>query len=339
MKPTMKAIAEKLDLSINAVSLALNNRAGVSEATRSLVLRTAEEMGYFEIKSKYVKTYASKHIGVLIGKKNYKTQFYTKVLYGIERQANDMGYYAIVLFLDVADLWSSLENQKFCGLLVVGVVEEEILKKLSEYHIPLVLVDNMSYSIQFDCILTDNRIGTYESTSYLIGQGYKKIGFVGDYGYSHSIRERYWGYLEALMAKYKDLGAVNDIAGRYSILGKMDDYILENNAEALVEMIKKKNEIADAYQCGNDKTAMVLYAALKELGYRIPDDVAVVGFDDSDYATIMFPELTTSHVKMTRMGQESVRRLLWRINHKNADVSKVMMTVDFILRDSVKKGD
>lgn len=111
MKPTMKAIAQTLNLSINAVSLALNDKSGVSEDTRNRILETAEKMGYFEYKAKYRKTFSSKHIGLLIMKKNYRTRFYSKVLYGIEKEANELGYYVIVKFLDDEELWTSMDEK------------------------------------------------------------------------------------------------------------------------------------------------------------------------------------------------------------------------------------
>lgn len=337
MKPTMKAIAQTLNLSINAVSLALNDKSGVSEDTRNRILETAEKMGYFEYKAKYRKTFSSKHIGLLIMKKNYRTRFYSKVLYGIEKEANELGYYVIVKFLDDEELWTSMDEKKFCGLLVVGVVEEATLEKLNRYHLPIVLVDTTSYKIPLDCILTDNRIGTYESVNYLLEQGYEEIGFFGEFTYSHSFKERYWGYLEALMEKYKDLSVVNQISKKYSILDKMDHYVIDYDVDAIVNMIRKRDVLAKAYQCANDETANILCAALKILGLRIPEDIAIIGFDDSEHANMMVPKLTTSHVKRTRMGQEAVDKLVWRLNHKKATTSKIMIPVELILRNSIRR--
>mgnify|MGYP002518794248 CR=1 FL=1 len=337
MKPTMKAIAQTLDLSINAVSLALNDRPGVSEETRTLILETAEKMGYFECKAKYKKSFSSKHIGLLIMKKNYRTRFYSKVLYGIEKEANELGYYVIVKFLDDEELWTSMAEKKFCGLLVVGIVEEDTLERLNQYQLPIVLVDTTSYKTPLDCILTDNRIGTYESVNYLLEQGYKEVGFFGEFTYSHSFKERYWGYLEALMGKYNDLLAVNEISSKYSVLDKMDHYVIEYDVDAIVNIIRKRDILAKAYQCANDETANILCAALKTLGYRIPEDIAIIGFDDSEHANMMIPKLTTSHVKRTRMGQEAVDKLVWRMSHRKATTSKIMIPVELILRDSTRR--
>ncbi len=337
MKPTMKAIAQTLDLSINAVSLALNDKPGVSEETRNQILETAEKMGYFECKAKYKQSFSSKHIGLLIMKKNYRTRFYSKVLYGIEKEANELGYYVIVKFLDDEELWTSMEEKKFCGLLVVGVVEESTLEKLNQYHLPIVLVDTTSYETPLDCILTDNRIGTYESVNYLLEQGYEKVGFCGEFTYSHSFKERYWGYLEALMGKYNDLSIVNEISSKYSILDIKDHDVINYDVDAIVDLIRRRDVLAKAYQCANDDTANILCAALKILGYRIPEDIAIIGFDDSEPASMMIPKLTTSHVKRTWMGQEAVDKLIWRINHKNATTTKIMIPVELILRNSTRR--
>jgi LacI family transcriptional regulator len=121
----------------------------------------------------------------------------------------------------------------------------------------------------------------------------------------------------------------------FSITLKLDSFIMARNVDAIKQLlIQNEKNIPEAYQCANDENAAVLCNALKSLGYRIPQDVALIGFDDSDVGTIMLPKLTTLHVQRDRMGREALYRLIWRINHHNSPVTETALPVDFIIRDS-----
>lgn len=333
---SMKEIASELHLSINAVSLALNNRPGVSEETRRAVIEKAKETGYLDKKKQYYETYASNHIGLFVSKGNYQSRFYNRVISGIESASTEANVYPVVRFLEQETEWEEdLKNRIFGGVMVVGVIEEDVLERIASSGVPLVLVDSESYSGQYDSVVTENRLGTVTSVSYLLDRGYRKIGFFGDYHHSHSIRERFWGYLEALSLSLDDVGAAAEMSERYSILGEMDQLIVERNTEAVIGMLReKKGELPETYQCANDEHAAVLSNALKMLGYRIPEDIALVGFDDSDVGTIVLPKLTTLHVQRNRMGKEAFRKLHARMISPQLPVTQTALPVELIVRGS-----
>lgn len=197
----MKDIAERLNLSINAVSLALNDKVGVSEETRKIVLKTADEMGYFDENPSFIAKNHFRNICLLIEERNFRdTHFYTKVILGIENEAKKNNYDILVNFMNQDDFQvpSSVETRKVSGILVVGTIKDEHLEKLLKYDIPTVLVDHASFTISTDAVLTQNMPGTYMATQYLIRKGHTQIGFFGEIDFSLSFKERWLGFNEAM---------------------------------------------------------------------------------------------------------------------------------------------
>lgn len=148
---TMKQIADELGISINAVSLALNNKQGVSESTRKRVLRLANKTGYLDQSDKYNKTFSSKHICVLIRKIYFQDMhFYSRVIYGIQWQADRLGYDIIIHFTDQADrIPPCVQNKKVAGIIIVGTVEEDRIQALSGYGIPVIVVTALLTAIRW----------------------------------------------------------------------------------------------------------------------------------------------------------------------------------------------
>ena len=129
---TMKDIAGRLGLSINAVSLALNDRNGVSEETRRTVLNAADEMGYLDQTAKYVQTYSNRNICVLMRYRFFRDfRFYGRIVLGIEEEAKKSGYDVFInSFEEEGTIPSCVENKKVSGIIVVGKVSDSYLQML-----------------------------------------------------------------------------------------------------------------------------------------------------------------------------------------------------------------
>ena len=340
-KVTMKDIAVKLGLSINAVSLALNDRVGVSEETRRQVLSVAEELGYLEHTPKYMSTYSSKNICVLLRSIYFRDMhFYSKILIGIEQEARKLGYDLLINFYeDEFEVPNCVENKRVAGIVIVGKIQDNYLIELKSYQIPVVLVDHTSFTESTDSILTDNKLGTFKVTKYLIDKGYNKIGFFGDLNYSISIKERFFGYQEAikLLPDLNSQHKVNGYTERYSVLSDIEDYILTNNIEKITEQVKEVQELPEVFVCSNDNAAIQLCSVLKIIGYQVPEDIGVVGFDDIDLSSMITPKITTIRVNKELMGKKAIQRLIWRIANPKEPVENIIMNVDIVERESVKQ--
>ena len=339
-KITMKDIAERLDISINAVSLALNSKAGVSEETRKQVLDVAEELGYLDKSPKFVKSFANKNICVIIKKYYFEDNtFYSKIMMGIGEESRRKGYDIITCLINETEenIPSCIESKKVCGIIVIGTIEDEYLVKLKNYKIPVVLVDHTSLLESTDSILTDNKLGSFNITKLLIEKGYKDIGFFGDLEYSLSIKERFFGYREAIkkFLKFNNFKEAEVFIEEQSVLYDVEQNIIDKNIEGIKERINRINKIPEAFVCSNDNAAIALISSLKELGYMVPKDIAVVGFDDIVLSSLIEPKLTTVRVEKDFMGRKAVDRLLWRIENKKDPDEKTILSVEVIERDSV----
>lgn len=338
---TMKDIAERLELSINAVSLALNDRAGVSEETRRLILNTAEEMGYLDQSMKYASAYSNKNICILLEYRFFRDmQFYGRILLGLEEEAKKAGYDVFInSFEGSYEIPSCVEQRKVSGLIVVGKINEEFLGRLKSYQVPVLLLDHESLLNPTDCVMTNNVSGAYKMTRYLLGKGFRRIGFFGDLNYTPSIRERFWGYQEAMQKhmKFATFDECIEYIRRYSVLQEIEDYVIEQNASGLAACFEKVEERPEAIICSNDKMAILLCKALAQCGLSVPRDISIAGFDDIELSNMVEPRITTMRVDKKLMGKRAMEKLLTRMEHPTEKMEKLVLDVQLVERDSVKE--
>lgn len=333
-KVTMKDIAEKLNMSINAVSLALNNKSGVSESTRQQVLKTADELEYLEKNSAFVKRNQLNNICVMIEEKNFRdTRFYSRVILGIEDEAKKYHYDVIVNFIDNDHyvLPQSIEQGKAAGIIIVGSVRDEFLIKAASCGIPMILADHASFAFDTDAILTQNTPGTYAATKYLIENGHKEIGFFGEKYLTLSFNERWIGFCEAM--RRNGLPVMDEFCFTDSI----DEYAARNDYQPVARILKDVRKFPTAWVCANDCSAIILISALNSLGFSVPGDISVIGFDDIDLCKVITPNLTTIRVEKELMGVNAVRSLLFRMENRHEPNRHNRMTTKLIERDSVKR--
>jgi len=330
-KIRLKDIADKLSISVNAVSLALNNKVGVSDETRMKVLKVAESLGYLD---QYKGSDRKKHlhsICVMLEEKIFKdTRFYPKVILGIENEAKRNNYDTIINFIrrDKHDIPLSIERGKADGILVLGYISDEYLKLLKSYRIPIVLVDHASLSVTTGAVLTQNFTGAYMAAEYLINSGHSSIGFFGDINIAMSFNERWAGFESALRHRNIPLNM------EFCFIENVEENVLQNNFMAFVNTMKNMKQYPTAWFCANDSTAFVLINALKYIGKKVPEDISVVGFDDIDICFITEPKLTTMHVEMEEMGATAVRELLLKVHNPDYIQRHVRLPVRLVERDS-----
>lgn len=339
MKVTMKDIAKKLNVSINAVSIALNDKPGVSDEMRLLILKTADEMGYINEKRKYLSVFSKSNIAIMMQSYYADTgHFYSIVLRSIVEEAKSLGYFSIMNYFDDSnmELPECIVDRKVAGIVIVGKISDMNLNQLKQTGIPIVLVDFTSLYDSCDCVLTHNKQGGYMISDYVIQKGYRKIGFFGDLNYSLSFQDRFIGYKEALIHHQ----IINDYFDdeyikKYSFLENIEKYIINNQIDEVVKILKSK-ELPDVLICANDSNAFAVIKALVQMGLRVPIDIGVTGFDDTPLCEKFIPPLTTVQVQKEGMGKEAVARLVDRIQRKDYPKKTELLSVKIIERASVK---
>ena len=339
MKITMKDIAKRLNVSINAVSIALNDKPGVSDEMRLQILRTADEMGYINQKKQYLSIFSKSNICVLMQSYYANTgHFYSIVLCSIVEQAKNFGYFSILNYFEDNDFHmpECIVDRKVAGVLVVRKISDSHLKALKKVGIPVVLVDFTSLGDPCDCVLTHNRQGGYMLTDYVVLKGYKTIGFFGDLDYSFSFQDRFMGYKQALIQnQIVSSEEVDSYIEEHSFLHNIEKYILANEITEIVKILKSK-KLPEVLICANDSNAFAVISALKDMGLKIPEDIGVTGFDDTPLCEKANPQITTVQVQKELMGQVAVSNLMDRIHRKENTPMTQLLSVKIVERASLK---
>lgn len=337
MKVTMKDIAKELNISINAVSIALNDKPGVSDSMRLKILRTADKMGYINEKHHYLSVFSKSNICILMQSYYANTgHFYSIVLRSIVERAKVLGYMSILNYFEdnQFEFPDCIIDRKVAGILVVGKMSDQNLNQLKNTGIPVVLVDYTSLGDTCDCVLTHNKQGGYLITQYVLNKGYKRVGFFGDLEYSLSFSDRFMGYKQALVNR-NITDDIESYINQYSILHETEKYVLENDVHSIVSLLEKR-ELPEVFVCANDSNAFILLNALTLMNIKVPDQIAITGFDDTPLCDKTIPKLTTVQVQKELMGEIAVNKLIDRIHRENNVQMTQLLSTKIIERDSVK---
>jgi LacI family transcriptional regulator len=220
-----------------------------------------------------------------------------------------------------------LSDRRVDGVLIVGtLLENKMIEHLQQAGCPVVLVDSYTPGeMIFDSVVTDNINGAYNAVAYLIENGHTRIGLLGSMPDAYpSVRERREGYIRAL----NHYG----ISERYIENGLLT---LPEGHEAARRLLSRSPEITAIFAC-NDDVAKGTIAAATELGLLVPDDLSVIGFDNSDMARQTTPPLTTIHVDKTSMGTMAVQLLVDRIENPERAIVTTTLSTKLVERESVR---
>jgi DNA-binding LacI/PurR family transcriptional regulator len=332
-------IARSCGVSLATVSLVLNNKPGVSDVTRTMVLDIANSLGY---KPKQAKTNKEHHplqsIGLIIraepndADKGKSNVFYSHVIAGIENacRENHISLLLTSMLVDEnnypVEIPRLLLEDRIDGYLLLGIHLNSFLNNaLQDARAPAILVDAYSNFHPYDSVLTANNEGVYKSVEHLLSNGHRKVGFIGGWkGSFPSFEERRMGYCACL--------ADHGITDRFfaDTTSRREDIL-----QAVHKLLSDHPEIT-ALVGVNDDTAIGAMNVLLDLGLRVPEDISVIGFDDILAAGTMNPPLTTMQIDKTSMGHLAVELLAFRKQKPDANPVMVSLRPILIERNSVK---
>jgi len=333
---TIKDIAKALGLSTSTVSRALRDSHEISTETKQLVLEYATSINYrpnpiaLSLKEK-----RSRSIGVIVAE--IANSFFSQAINGIESVAYDKGYNVIIsqshesYDKEVMTL-QYLASRSIDGLLIsVSTATKDLqhLKALHERGFPIVFFDRIVEDIHTHKVMVDNFRGAYDATMHLIKQGYTHIANITNSENLSISRERVAGYIEALAQKH--------IKPRKSLIkycfhGGM---LLSEIEEAINQLLKVRPR-PDAIFTASDKLTTGCMRVLKSKGIRIPEDIAVVGFSNSDIIELLDPPLTVVRQPAYEMGQIAMELLLQLIESKRPvkDFERKILATSLIVQES-----
>lgn len=328
---TMSDIAAELGCSTVTVSKALGDKDGVSDELRQRIKQKANEMGYrVSYLAKNTGEPLTYNIGVLVAKRfiSDASAFYWVVYRNIVELLQKQSYYGILEVIAEKDersgqMPNSVTDRKVDGIIILGQFSDEYVEKILESHIPVVFLDFYSSRSDVETVLSDNFFGSYTITNHLIENGHKRIGFVGNITATSSIQDRFLGYYKSLLEHGLPL---------------RDDWIINDRDEdgLSYKTIRLPDEMPTAFVCNCDRIAYQLINQLKVMGYHVPEDISIVGYDNHIYSTISNPRITTMDVNSYRMTTEAVEIMVKKIRDNSYHCGRILVTGKLLERDSVK---
>lgn len=328
-KVRMADIAQTLGVSVVSVSKALSGKEGVGDEMRQRILNLAQEMGYVPLRSKPQEKAASQsgNIGILVADRYFADNtFYSNLYRHVLMCFNSYGYSAL---LDIVSpeaerncvIPAMIQNKKVDGLIFMGEISRDYLRAMIKSGLPYLLLDFYDDDLDAHAVISDNTAGGYRLTSHLIQSGRKEVGFVGSIHATSSIMDRFLGYTKALLGAGQPL--------------RMEWVLEDRDADNVYLPLRFPEKMPQAFVCNCDEVAYNLVIRLKREGYRVPEDVAVVGYDDYYYAQLCTPQLTTYRVNVEEMGRTVAQQLIGRIRGEQTDKGNTVIRGKFIKRDSV----
>lgn len=317
---TIKDVAKKLNVSISTVSRAFNNKYDIKPETRDLILKTAEEIGYRPnpIARKLIQQ-RSLNVGVVVPE--FENSFFPKVMLGIQEILHDKGYQ--VLMMQSNHSWEiekknveTLVDNMVDGLIVSLTSESknnEYYKSLLKLNIPIVFFNRTVDDIKASKVLFDDFKWSLFATEHLIMQGYKDIVHLTGTINLTLTKNRLRGFEQAHRKHRLEPGKIVQCG-----------FTMEDGERVAQEMIDK-NEVPRAIFAANDSCAIGAMNVFKQNGYHIPNDIAIVGFTESNLAKHICPTLTSVEQPTKDIGQTAANLLLEQIDTKGIFVPQTIV--------------
>ncbi|SHM58406.1 LacI family DNA-binding transcriptional regulator [Gracilibacillus kekensis] len=334
-KVTLQMIADAAGYSKYVVSKTLNNQTGVKESTRERILFVAKQLGYYKTSEYNAKTITSENENqgfVLVVMPNIRQQnvesfYWSSVFNGIVDYLEELEV-SVIVISNHDNLVEQIKGDSLIGVVTVGFVSTQMLLQLSDYDVPLVMVDHEDPLVKADRIFMDNITGIQLMANHLMGLGHTRICFVGDIDFSPSFKDRWIGFRTAL--ENNQLLVTKDSLFDFNYKEKISQQLTER-----VRRWQNNKNMPTALVCANDQIATTLIEVLSVHNISVPEDVSVTGFDNIKCKSNINPELTTIHVLKETIGRRAVSMLLWRIKNKQYPTEKIQMSCEVVIRSSV----
>lgn len=334
MPITAKELARKLGLSAAAVSMALNNKPGVSESTREKVIRAAKEAGYEFGKLRTKEDTPKGSIAFLLYRRHGAvvgdTPFFSSLTDGVENACRSAGYLLNMHYVyeeNVQQELKLLAAQDTKGVILLGTeLREEDFAPFADFSLPLMVLDTYFEGISKDCILINNVQGAFLATNYIISKRKQQPGYLRSSYSIGNFDERADGFYKAIRH--------NGMATGASIVHRLAPSV-EGAYADMKALIGQGEPLAACYFADNDLIAAGAMRAFKEAGYRIPEDIGIVGFDNTAMCELLEPPMTTIHVPKQAMGQLAVEQLLRLIQKCSAAPVKIEVGTTLIKRGTL----
>lgn len=329
-KSTISDVAREANVSKATVSRVLNNAPNVAADLRKRVMDAIQKLEYQPSRAARV---LKKNLQDVIG---FLIPSITDTIFGaILQSAQDLAYenkIGILAYSTADDIkrqqmyLENLQSEQVAGIILVPApgTDPDILSSVQEQGIPIVLLDRKLEKFDGDCIVSDNVQGAYSAVNHLIENGYTRIATIAGSQNISSGVERLNGYRLALAQANL---SVNPDWIKYGNFNEKDSY-------AALESLVKQDNMPDALFVANDAMTVGVLQAMRDLDVDIPNDLAIIGFDELPLANLLQPSLTTIEQDAESLGQEVLRLLFDRIQQPERTARTVQFPTLINIRES-----
>jgi len=330
-EPTIHDIARELKISASTVSRALNDNPRISLKTKEKIKAVADSMGYRpNTLASNLRNKKSNTIGIVVPLIN--RHFFSSVISGVEEVAFKAGFNVVIsqsndLFEKEIRIVHSMFSNRVDGLIISTAMQSnnfDHLKLFGKKNIPLVLFDRAIPEIETDKIVIDDFAGGFKVTQHLIDQGYRRISHIAGPQNLMIYVERKNGYLEALKQ--------NGIEADESLL--LINPLTSVDGVPAIQQLLTLSDPPDAIFCGNDTTALSVIIYLRNNGYRIPQDIGIVGFSNEPYSKFVSPSISTIAQPGFEMGKKAAELIIRKIENKEKTFQTIVLPSELIVRES-----
>ena len=331
---TIKDIARMAGVSTTAVSFVLNNRPGVSEATRQKVQEIIRQTDFIpNVHTRRLNLGKSFTIHVVLKQYAYGlyNQFALETLSGVFKEGKSLGYSIIFTLIDehmqCEQIIDSVRSKDCDGMILNQIDDPGLISKLQRENIPFVCVDaHLSADRKLPMVEVDYYDAAYQATRYLHQNGHTRIGFIGPQTPAEHCANTFRGYTDYLKE--------NGISCQERWVAKIP--FSEQSAEAAVDAMLEQGDLPTALLCSCDAVAIDVIRRAKARGIRIPEDISVIGIDDLLVSSYLDPALTTMTFDKELLGAKAMEVLYQIIQGAPHEEHNTIFTT-LVERNSVKK--
>lgn len=332
MTITVKDVARKANVATSTVSRVINDHPSISQATKKKVQKVMDELGYVpNISARNLGKRTTSAIGIILPPLNSKERlanpFFLEIIEAINGEARTHNLTtAIAIAKDIDTLFENVKamhTEKQVGgfIITYSVIDDPIIDYLRKQHIPFVLIGQpygaLSNTVYVD---NDNQLIGQEATDYLIKNGHRSILFITNTTSENIFYERYFGYQKAMMMAQLD-------AHQSLTLNVPEDYV------KLEEKIQSTH--TTAIIALDDIFALRIIQLVELYGYKVPDDISVISFNNSIFSTLTHPYLTTLDIETEKLGQKAMHKLASIIKGDSTDGTRFVIPHKLIERETV----
>jgi LacI family transcriptional regulator len=329
--PTIKVIAKKANVSIATVSRALNNDHRVKDETRNLILKISKELNYNPnlLARSFVKR-QSNVVGLILP--DIYDEFFTEIIRGVDEVTFSAKFFTMVAsshkYRSLAESVATFIKGGMLGgiIILVSSLTEEFIKVIDQSRIPVVLITGSDQKTKYDTITIDNYQGAFGMTEFLLRtKNYKNPVHISGPADNDDAVFRKKGFIDACKKNNLNISKSSILLG---------DFSRESGEAAFFSAAKMRNK-PDVIFAANDMMALGCYDAAANLRLKIPDDIAIAGFDDIFVSKYLSPGLTTVRVQIEEVGKAAAEILIKKMTQDQSyTLHSIRISTELKIRES-----